>query len=49
MISAGATFQAPFMVSAMTVAIPTIGIEFNLDADVISWLASVFFWQHPCS
>lgn len=43
MISAGGSFLAPFMVSALTVAIPNIGIEFKMDAVAMSWLATVFF------
>ena len=43
MISAGGSFLAPFMVSALIVAIPTIGIEFSMDAVAMSWLANVFF------
>jgi MFS family permease len=43
MISAGGSFLAPFMVSALIVAIPTIGIEFSMDAVAMSWLATVFF------
>ena len=43
MISAGGSFQAPFMVSALTVAIPTIGVEFKMDAVAMSWLTTVFF------
>ena len=43
MISAGGSFLAPFMVSALTVAIPTIGVEFKMDAVAMSWLATVFF------
>jgi MFS family permease len=43
MISAGGSFLAPFMVSALIVAIPTIGKEFNMDAVSMSWLANVFF------
>lgn len=43
MISAGGSFLAPFMVSALTVAIPTIGVEFKMDAIAMSWLATVFF------
>lgn len=43
MISAGGSFLAPFMVSALIVAIPTIGNEFNMDAVAMSWLATVFF------
>ena len=43
MISAGGSFLAPFMVSALIVAIPAIGIEFSMDAVAMSWLATVFF------
>jgi len=43
LISAGGSFLAPFMVSALVVAIPTIGIEFAMDAVSMSWLATVFF------
>lgn len=43
MISAGGSFLAPFMVSALIVAIPTIGVEFSMDAVAMSWLANVFF------
>jgi MFS family permease len=43
MISAGGSFLAPFMVSALIVAIPTIGSEFSMDAIAMSWLANVFF------
>ncbi len=35
--------MAPFMVSAMIVAIPAIGIEFSMDAVEMSWLATIFF------
>lgn len=42
-ISAGGSFLAPFMVSALTVAIPTIGVEFGMNAVAMSWLATVFF------
>jgi MFS family permease len=42
-ISAGGSFLAPFMVSALIVAIPTIGNEFKMDAVEMSWLATVFF------
>lgn len=43
MVSAGGSFLAPFMVSALIVAIPTIGVEFSMDAVAMSWLATVFF------
>ena len=43
MISACGSFLAPFMVSALIVAIPTIGIEFSMGAVEMSWLATVFF------
>jgi MFS family permease len=43
MISAGGSFLAPFMVSSLIVAIPTIGVEFSMDAVAMSWLATVFF------
>ncbi len=42
-ISACGSFLAPFMVSALIVAIPTIGIEFSMSAVEMSWLATVFF------
>lgn len=43
MISAGGSFLAPFMASALIVAIPAIGVEFSMDAVAMSWLATVFF------
>src|SRR5512136_1370483 len=43
MISAGGSFLAPFMVSALIVAIPTIGQEFSMSASEMSWLATAFF------
>lgn len=43
LISAGGSFLAPFMVSSLIVAIPTIGIEFSMDAVAMSWLATAFF------
>lgn len=43
MISAGGSFLAPFMVSALIVALPTIGNELSMDAVTMSWLANVFF------
>jgi len=43
MISAAGSFLAPFMVSALIVAVPTIGVEFSMDAVAMSWLAAVFF------
>ena len=43
MISACGSFLAPFMVSALIVAIPAIGIEFSMSAVEMSWLATVFF------
>ncbi len=43
MISACGSFLAPFMVSALIVAIPAIGIEFSMSAVEISGLATVFF------
>jgi MFS family permease len=42
LISAGGSFLAPFMVSALIVAIPTIGTEFSMDAVFMSRLATVF-------
>ncbi len=42
-ISAGGSFLAPFMVSALIVAIPSIGLEFSMDAVAMSWLATAFF------
>ncbi len=43
LISAGGSFLAPFMVSALIVAIPTIGREFSMSASEMSWLATAFF------
>lgn len=43
LISAGGSFLAPFMVSSLIVAIPTIGIEFSMDAVAMSWLGAAFF------
>ncbi len=43
LISAGGSFLAPFMVSALIVAIPTIGVEFSMEAAPMSWLATAFF------
>lgn len=34
---------APFMVSGLLVALPTIGKEFRADASILGWLTSVFF------
>jgi predicted MFS family arabinose efflux permease len=34
---------APFMVSALVVALPTIGKEFSTDAVLLGWLTSSFF------
>lgn len=43
LISAGGSFLAPFMVSSLIVAIPTIGREFSMSAVVMSQLATAFF------
>ncbi len=43
LISAGGSFLAPFMVSSLIVAIPTIGSEVSMDAVAMSWLATAFF------
>lgn len=43
LISAGGSFLAPFMVSALIVAIPTISKEFSMSAAEMSWLATAFF------
>jgi len=40
---AGGSFVAPFMVSGLIVAIPTIGYEFSMDPVAQSWLATAFF------
>ena len=37
------SFPAPFMVSALIVSLPAIGIEFSSDAASISWLGTIFF------
>jgi MFS family permease len=43
LISAGGSFLAPFMVSALIVAIPAIGKDFSMDAAAMSRLATAFF------
>ena len=43
LISAGGSFLAPFMVSSLIVAIPTIGKEFSMSAAEMSWLSTAFF------
>lgn len=37
------SFPAPFMVSALIVSLPAIGLEFSSDAAGISWLGTIFF------
>lgn len=37
------SFSAPFMVSALIVSLPAIGLEFSSDAAGISWLGTIFF------
>lgn len=43
LISAGGSILAPFMVSSLIVAIPTIGREFSMKASEMSVLATAFF------
>jgi MFS family permease len=43
LISAGGSILAPFMVSSLIVAIPTIGREFSMRASEMSVLATAFF------
>ncbi len=43
LISAGGSFLAPFMVSALIVAIPSIGKDFSMDAAAMGRLATAFF------
>ncbi|MDI6767311.1 MAG: hypothetical protein QME52_10860 [Bacteroidota bacterium] len=39
-ISTLLSFTTPFMVSALNVALPTLGKEFSLDAIALSWVAT---------
>ncbi|MCJ7445249.1 MAG: MFS transporter [Methanotrichaceae archaeon] len=43
LVSAGGSFVAPFMVSGLLVATPTIGIEFQMDSVGMGWLITAFF------
>ncbi|MDD1675381.1 MAG: MFS transporter, partial [Methanomicrobiales archaeon] len=41
--SAMGSSLAPFMVSGLLVALPTIGVEFGADASLLGWLTNAFF------
>jgi EmrB/QacA subfamily drug resistance transporter len=41
-ISTLSSFTTPFMVSALNVALPTLGKEFSLDAIALSWVATSY-------
>jgi MFS family permease len=43
MASAFGSSLAPFMVSSLIVALPTIGHEFSGDPELLGWLTSIFF------
>ena len=47
------SFIMPFLVASVSVALPTMGREFNMDAVMISWVSTVYFLttamiQVPC-
>ena len=41
-VAALTTFMAPFMVSAVNIALPAIQIEFAVDAVLLSWIANSY-------
>ncbi|MES0364140.1 MAG: MFS transporter, partial [Desulfobacteria bacterium] len=41
-VAALTTFMAPFMVSAVNIALPAIQNEFSVDAVLLSWIANAY-------
>ena len=42
LVAAAASFLNPYMVSALTVALPAVGREFHADAATLSWLTTAY-------